>query len=223
MSTGRASGDPGYEILSIDELDRYPGATADAPILLPLRRRVGFRPFGVNCWAAAAPGSHVIERHFEPDGTEELYAVVRGSATFTVGDETFVATAGTLVHVPPGTLREAFADDAETIVLAAGATAGETWEPAPWEDFHIAFAQRRAGDAAAARAAIADVLARHPNQWQGEYNAACFEALEGDADAAFAHLRLALQLGPSEVADYVRGDDDFSALRSDPRWAEFVP
>ena len=47
----------GYEILSIDDLDRFPGATNDAPILLPLRRRVGFRPFGVNCWTAAAVGS----------------------------------------------------------------------------------------------------------------------------------------------------------------------
>jgi hypothetical protein len=164
----------------------------------------------------------VIERHYEHDGVEELYVVVRGSATFTVGDETFGATAGTLVHVPPGTLREALADDGETIVLAVGAKAGEAWEPAPWEDFHVAFATRRAGDVPAARAAVADVLARHPGQWQGEYNAACFEALEGETDAAFAHLQRAIELGPREVAEYARDDADFAALQSDPRWAEVV-
>ena len=214
--------DPGYEILSIDDLDRFPGATDDAPILLPVRRRVGFRPFGVNCWAAPAVGSHVIERHFEQDGVEELYVVVRGRATFTVGDQTFDAPAGTLVHVPPKTLREAFAAEEDTVVLAVGAKAGEAWEPAPWEDFHVAFATRRTGDAAAARAAIAEVLARYPRAWQGQYNAACFEALEGETDAAFAHLQRALELGPPEVREYVRDDDDFAGLRSDPRFTEVV-
>ncbi len=212
----------GYEILSIDDLDRFPGATNDAPILLPLRRRVGFRPFGVNCWTAAAVGSHVIERHFEQDGVEELYVVVRGRATFTVGDETFDARAGTLVHVPPRTLREAFAAEEGTVVLAVGAKSGEAWEPAPWEDFHIAFATRREGDPASARAAIAEVLTRYPNAWQGQYNAACFEALEGETDAAFAHLQRAVALGPPEVREYVRDDDDFAGLRSDPRFMETI-
>jgi hypothetical protein len=215
--------DAGYEILSIDDLDRYPGATDEAPILLPLRRRVGFRPFGVNCWAPSAPGGLVIERHYEHDGDEELYVVVRGHAIFTVAEEIVDAPAGTLVHLPPGTLREATADDENTVVLALGAKRGEAWEPAPWEDFHLAFATRRAGDAPAARAAIADVLARHPDQWQGEYNAACFEALEDQTEAAFAHLRRALELGPAEVTDYVREDDDFAGLHSDPRWHELVP
>jgi hypothetical protein len=214
--------DAGYEILSIDDLDRFPGATDDAPILLPVRRRLGFRPFGVNCWSASAVGSHVIERHFEQDGVEELYVVLRGRATFTVGEETFDAPAGTLVHVPPRTLREAFAAEEGTVVLAAGAKAGEAWEPAPWEDFHVAFATRRAGDPAAARAAIAEVLARYPDAWQGQYNAACFEALEGETDAAFAHLRRAVHLGPPEVRGYVRDDDDFAGLRADPRWDEYV-
>jgi hypothetical protein len=214
--------EPGYEILSIDDLDRFPGASDDAPILLPVRRRVGFRPFGVNCWSAPAVGSHVIERHFEHDGVEELYVVVRGRARFTVGDETFDATTGTLVHVPPGTLREGFAAEEGTVVLAVGAKAGEAWQPAPWEDFHVAFATRRTGDAGAARAAIADVLARYPRAWQGQYNAACFEALEGETDAAFAHLQRALELGPPEVREYALDDDDFAGLRSDARWNEAV-
>ncbi len=211
---------PGYEILSIDELDRYPGAAADAPILLPLRRRIGFRPFGVNCWAAPAADAHVIERHDELDGDEELYVVVRGHATFIVDGASIVAPEGTLVHVPPGTMREAIADDADTVVLALGAKPGEAWEPAPWEDFHVAFALRRTGDADAARDLVKAAVAARPDAWQGRYNAACFEALEGNADAAFAQLEHALALGPPEVRDYALDDSDFAALHADPRWRE---
>ncbi len=212
----------GYVILSIDDLDRYEGATDEAPVLMPLRRRTGFRPFGVNCFSATAAGNHVIERHFERDGDEELYVVLRGAATFTVGEATFGAPVGTLVHVPPGTVREAVADDEYTVVLAVGAKPGEAWEPAAWEDFHIAFASRKSGDAAAARVLISEALGRHPNAWQGQFNAACFEALEGEADAAFEHLRRALELGPADVRDYVREDDDFTGLHADPRWPELA-
>jgi hypothetical protein len=214
--------EPGYEILSIDDLDRYPGATDDAPILLALRRRLGFQPFGVNCWVAAVVGGHVIERHYERDGVEELYVVVRGRAAFTLGEETFDAPPGTLVHATPGTLREAFAVDEGTVVLALGATPGEAYEPSPWEDFHVAFAARRAGDVNAARALVADALARHPDAWQGQYNAACFEALEAETDAAFTHLRRAVELGPADTRDFALGDDDFAGLRDDPRWTELV-
>jgi hypothetical protein len=210
----------GYEILSLDDLDRYPGSNAEAPVLMPLRRRLGFRPFGLNCWAAQAVGKHVIERHYERDGDEELYVVVRGRATFTTGDETFEAPAGTLVHCTPGTLREALAAEEGTLVVAAGAKPGEVFEPSPWEDFAVAFAQARAGDVASARALVADTLARHPGTWQGEYNAACFEALHGDPEQAFAHLVHALRLAPREVGEFGPDDPDLVALHADHRWEE---
>lgn len=206
-----------YEIVSLDDLDRYP-AMSGSPTLLPLRRRVGFRAFGVNAWTAAV-GAHVIERHSERDGDEELYVVVRGRATFTVGDETADAPAGTLVHVPPDTLREALAAEPDTIVLALGAKPGEAYEPKPWEDFHIAFATRRAGGVSEARALILETLERHPETWQGPYNAACFEALEGNADAAFDHLGVAVARAPDEVRKYA-DDEDLASLRDDPRWTE---
>ena len=210
----------GYEILSVDELDRYAPPSEDGPVLVPLRRRLGFRPFGVNFWTSGRVGGHVIERHYERDGDEELYVVVRGRATFTIGDETVDARPGTLFHLPPGTLREAIAEEEDTIVLALGATPGEVWSPAPWEDFAVAFAKRRSGEAAEARVLVEDILARHPGTWQGEYNAACFEALEGDADAAFAHLRHAHELNPEVIAKYARDDEDLASIRDDPRWQE---
>jgi hypothetical protein len=209
----------GYEILSIDELEQYP-STAGTQVLLPLRRRLGFQPFGVNAWLGPEAGDHVIERHRETDGPEELYVVLRGTATFTLDEETFEAPVGTLVHAPPGTLREAIAAEPGTIVLAMGAKPGEAFTPSPWEDFAVAFARQRAGDLEGGRAAMNEALARDPEAWQGAYNAACFEAIAGQTDAALDQLRRAVAAGGDEVRTYAATDVDLDSLRTDPRFRE---
>ena len=71
--------DPGYEILSLDDLDRVPHR-GSGQVLRPLRRRLGFRAFGVNVWSAGAQGDKLIPPHQEDSGHEELYVVVRGRA-----------------------------------------------------------------------------------------------------------------------------------------------
>jgi hypothetical protein len=211
--------DDGYVVLSLDALDHLTSTHGELT-LLPLRRTIGFRPFGVNAWLGARTGDQVIERHREVDGDEELYVVVRGCATFTLGDETFDAPAGTLVHAPPGTLREAIAAADDTVVLAIGAKPGKVWQPAAWEDFFVAFAQRAAGRVDEARALVEETLARHPGTWQGPFNAACFEALEGNDDAAFAQLRVAYERAPARLTKVAADDDDLARLHSDPRWRE---
>jgi len=213
--------DRGYEILSIDDLDRYP-TTQGSQILRPLRRRIGFRPFGVNVWVGEAVGDHVIEPHREPEGTEELYVVVRGLARFTVGEEAHEAPAGTLVHVPPGMFREATAQEAGTTVLAMGGKEGEAFQPGAWEDFFVAYAELRGGDPQRGRAAMQEALERQPDEWQGPYNAACFEALAGEADAALDHLRRAVELNRREVERYAPDDTDLDSIREDPRYAELL-
>lgn len=210
----------GYEVLSLDDLDRLPSMDGELT-LLPLRRTIGFRPFGVNAWLGADAGDQVIERHREQQsGDEELYVVVRGRATFTLGDETFDAPPGTLVHAPAGTLREAIAADPDTIVLAMGAKPGKAFQPSAWEDFYVAFAHRAAGRIDEARAIIADTLARNPGTWQGPFNVACFEALEGNDDAAFEQLRIAYGRAPALIAKYAPDDGVLARLKSDPRWQE---
>jgi hypothetical protein len=209
----------GYEVLSLDDLDRLKSTDGELT-LLPLRRTIGFQPFGVNAWLGASAGDQVIERHREQGGDEELYVVVRGRATFTLGEETFDAPPGTLVHAPPGTLREAIAADDDTVVLAVGATPGKAFRPSPWEDFYVAFAHRAAGRVEEARALVADTLARNPGTWQGPFNAACFEALEGNADAAFEQLRTAYDRAPAIIAKHAPEDGDLARLHSDPRWQE---
>jgi hypothetical protein len=206
----------GYEILSVDDLDRYQ-ISDGAPVMLPLQRRVGFEPFGVNCWTAAEKGGELIERHAEREGEEELYVVLRGCAGFVVDGEAFDAPAGSLVYVPPRTVREATGDP-ETVVLAMGAKPGEAWQPALWVEFAVAFSLQRDGHEPEARALVAQILTRSPGTWEGYYNAACFEARAGDGEAALALLERAAAIEPRLIAKYAAGDDDFAALRTNPRF-----
>jgi len=215
------SEDAGYEILSIDDLDRYT-TTQGSQVLRPLRRRIGFRPFGINVWVGEAVGDHVIEPHREPEGTEELYVVVRGLARFTLVEETFDAPVATLVHVPPATFREATAQEAGTTVLAMGAKEGEAFMPSAWEDFFVAYADLREGDVEHGRAVLQEALARQPDAWQGAYNAACFEALAGEREAALDYLQRAVELDRREVRQYAPDDADLESIRDDPRYAELL-
>jgi quercetin dioxygenase-like cupin family protein len=215
------SGAAGYEILSIDDLARY-STTQGSQVLRPLRRRIGFRPFGVNVWVGESPGDHVIEPHREADGAEELYVVVRGLARFTIVEQTFDAPAGTLVHVPPATFREATAQEAGTTVLAMGAKEGEAFTPGAWEDFFVAYAALRNGDAEQGRVAMREALDREPEAWQGQFNAACFEALAGETDAALEYLQRAVELDRQEVRRYAPEDSDLDSIRDDPRYTELL-
>ena len=209
-----------YQVVSLDELERYPAMTG-APVLMPLRRRLSVRAFGINCWTAPV-GAPVIERHSEPDGDDEVYLVIRGGVRFTIGEEAFDAGPSTFVHVPPDTPREAVATEPETLVLAIGAKPGEPFEPKSWEDFQIAFAEAQARGDDEARALLAERLARDPDAWQPAYNAACFEAFAGNADAAFEQLERALALGPPRVRKLAAESGDFVPLHSDPRWRQVV-
>jgi quercetin dioxygenase-like cupin family protein len=209
-----------YAVVVLDELERYP-AMSGAPVLMPLRRRLEVSAFGINCWTAPV-GAPVIERHSEPDGDEEVYLVVRGGVRFTVDDDTFEAGPATLVFVRPNTLREAIALESETLVLVVGAKPGEAFEPKSWEDFQIAFAEAYARGEDEARALLGAMLIREPDAWQPAYNAASFEALTGNADAAFEHLARALALGPPRVRQLAASGQDFAGLRSDPRWEQLI-
>ena len=114
----------GYEILTLDEVET---ASHRGSMLIPVRHVLGFRPAGVNAWKADA-GGQLIPPHEEDSGNEELYAVVRGRARFTVGEEEAEAPAGTLVFVPPEVFRTALAMDDGTIVFVVGGTVGEAFD-----------------------------------------------------------------------------------------------
>jgi hypothetical protein len=211
----------GYEIISLDDLDRVP-YRGSGEVLRPLGKRLGFRPFGVNVWSADAAGDKLIPPHEEDSGHEELYVVVRGTARFTVADGTFDAPAGTLVHVKSGTFRVATAVEAATSILVAGAKEGQAFAPGGWEDVHVAFALLDAGNAAAGRAIMQEANAPDEYLWGKHYNLACYEAMAGETDAAFEELRTAIELNRDEVMKLVPHDTDLDPLRGDPRFEELA-
>ena len=212
----------GYEILSLDDLDRAP-YRGSGETLRPLRRALGFRAFGVNVWSADAAGDKLIPPHEEDSGNEELYVVVRGTAHFTLGEETFAAPVGTLVHATAGVFRTATAAEADTVILVAGATPGEAFVAHEWEAVHIAFAKLDAGDAAGGRAVMEATLELDDELWGRNYNVACYLALAGEHDAAFDRLRTAIELDRDQVLKWLAHDTDLDPLRDDPRFAELTP
>ena len=213
--------DHGYEILSLDDLDRVP-YRGSGEVLRPLRKQLGFRPFGVNVWSAEEAGDKLIPPHEEDSGHEELYVVVRGTARFTVADETFDAPAGTLVHVKSGTFRVATAAEAATSILVAGAKEGEAFAPGGWEDVHVAFALLDAGNAVEGRAIMQEATAPDEYLWGKHYNLACYEAMAGETDAAFEELRTAIELNRDQVMKLLPHDTDLDPLRDDPRFEELA-
>ena len=74
-----------YEVATIDDLDKVP-VLQGALTWRPVRRRFGIEAFGVNVFSAERAGELVIEDHYEREGPEELYVVLRGRAAFTLGD-----------------------------------------------------------------------------------------------------------------------------------------
>src|SRR3954468_19957437 len=100
--------DKGYDVAHIDELEELP-INGGEFVWRPVRRRFGISAFGTNAYTAEKAGQRVIEEHRESDGHEEMYVVVRGRATFTLGDDEVDAPAGTIVYARPGTKRGAVA------------------------------------------------------------------------------------------------------------------
>jgi tetratricopeptide (TPR) repeat protein len=209
----------GYTILTLDEIEAAPHRGSS---LIPVRHTLGFQPAGVNAWIADKSGQ-LMPPHEEDSGNEELYAVVRGRATFTVGEETADAPAGTLVFVPPEVFRTAVAEEDGTIVFAVGGTIGEAFNAGGWDSFALAVAYGETGRLDEARAIMKQLIAEKPDYWATHYNAGCFEAQAGNADAALEHLRRAKELdADGHSAEYFHGDTDLDPLRDDPRFQELL-
>ena len=201
----------GYEIAHIDELEALP-INGGEFTWRPVRRRFGITAFGTNVYTADK-GGRVIEEHRERYNHEEMYVVLRGSATFTLDEEHIAAPAGTLVFIRPGTLRTAFADEDGTAILAVGAKAGVVFEPSPWEDVFAAYSYAENGDLDKGRAIVREAIAKLPDASQGYYNAACMEARFGDPDEAIALLERSFEVGGDEPRKIAATDTDFDSIR----------
>jgi mannose-6-phosphate isomerase-like protein (cupin superfamily) len=205
----------GYEIAHVDELDTMPVNNGEF-VWRPVRRRFGISAFGTNAYSAEKAGQRVVEEHFERDGHEEMYVVLRGRATFTLGDDELDAGPGTLVFARPGTRRGAIAAEDNTFILAVGAKPGVVFEPSLWEDVYAAYSYAEQGDLERGRALVQEAIDRSPDAWQGYYNSACIEARFGDPHAAISQLKRSLELDAEATKKAAEGDSDLDSIRGRP-------
>ena len=210
-------------VARLDEVDAIEVAGG---LFRPLRRALGVRAFGVNAYTARAAGDQLIERHDETGSgsgrQEEMYVVLSGRATFTVGDDEIDAPAGTVVFVPdPETMRSAVATEPDTTALVVGGPADRPLHVSPFEYWFVAEEPNRRGDYRRAIEIASEGLEEWPDHPRIHYHLACYHALAGDRDEALAHLESACK-GDSRLAEWAREDEDFDSIRDDARFKAAV-
>ena len=205
---------PNWRVARLDDIERR-GRD------IPVREGLGIHAFGINAYTPGEDGTLVNDHDETSTGQEELYDVLDGHATFEIDGETIDAPPGTFVSVGPEVRRKA---TGEGTVLAIGATPGEAYRAVDWGEawpFHqesmTAYGEQRYADAVEA---VRSGLERMPDHAGLHYNYACFATLAGDTgDETFAHLRRSVELFPRFREDAPR-DDDFAAVRDDPRFEQ---
>ena len=188
---------------------------------IPVRERLGIHAFGINAYTPGEDATLINEHDEAGSGQEELYLVLDGNATFEIDGETVEAPAGTFLSVGPEARRKATGDGT---VLVVGATPGQAYQGIDWGDawpLHsesmTAYGEQRYADA---QEAVRRALEQMPDHAGLQYNYACFATLAGDTgDDTFAHLRRSVELRP-QFRDDARRDDDFAAVRDDPRFEQ---
>jgi mannose-6-phosphate isomerase-like protein (cupin superfamily) len=205
---------PRWQVARLDDIERR-GRD------IPVREHLGIHSFGINAFTPREDGT-LINEHDEADTRqEELYIVLDGSATFEIDGETLEAPAGTFVYVAPEVKRKA---TGKGTVLALGATPGEAYHAMDWGEawpFHhasmAAYGEKRYGDALTE---VRNGLERMPDHPGLNYNYACFATLSGETgDETFGRLKRSVELFPP-FREQARHDDDFAAVRGDPRFDE---
>jgi tetratricopeptide (TPR) repeat protein len=218
-----------FTVLSIPEaVDRAREEADEAPerTYVQVRRDLDIGSFGVNAISADGGKELVAERSavgYARDGHEELFLVLSGSAAFTVDDATLDAPAGTAVFVRDvDAKRAARAKEDGTTLLVVGGRRGEAWRPTPGEAMQEFFPLYEAKDYEGALRVAEQVLEEYPGNGLAHFNIACMHSLLGHVDEAFEHLGEALVAAPPLIEN-AQTDEDFAAIREDPRFAELVP
>ncbi|MHB8470725.1 MAG: hypothetical protein ACYDCH_13380 [Gaiellaceae bacterium] len=104
-----------YKATQLDDI-----AAEKWPYWAPVRHHFDIQAFGADAWRGG-PGDEVVEKHSEGEsGQEELYLVLGGRATFTIG-----------------AARVAFAVDPNTGALSIGAKAGEAYAAGGWDTGYL--------------------------------------------------------------------------------------
>ena len=117
-------------VKTIEEIPPYQGPNA----IPGMRFRPAGRQLGVTAWGMSVieidPGCEKYPEHdHQKDGQEEVYVVLRGSATLRAGGHEQTLQAGALVRVPPTLKRKFIPGPGGVTILALGATPGKAYEP----------------------------------------------------------------------------------------------
>jgi tetratricopeptide (TPR) repeat protein len=212
-----------FQVARLDELT--PQGGVEGSDWFRLRRDLDVGAFGVNAYGADA-GKRVIEEHDEL-GTaagkhEELYIVLRGTATFELGGDTIAAAKGACLFIRDASIRRgAIADEDGTVVLVVGGTPGEAYSVSPWEAAGDAYPHWEKGDHAKAVEILRSVVDEHPDAGIVLYNLACAEVLAGEPETALEHLRRAIEL-EERFRESARTDEDFDAVRDRAEFRELL-
>jgi mannose-6-phosphate isomerase-like protein (cupin superfamily) len=134
-----------FVAIHVDAVPAGPDRGTGIGELKPVRRHFGIDAFGANARVAREAGEVLVMPHDEraggpwgTEGHEELYAVLRGHATFTLDGQEVDAPAGTLLFVrDPAVERSAVAAEPDTAILAVGGPPGAAFRVAPWEQRDI--------------------------------------------------------------------------------------
>ena len=205
---------PKWQIARLDEIGQR-GRN------IPVREHLGIHAFGVNAFRPGEDGTLINEHDESGSGQEELYMVLDGAATFEIDGEKVDAPAGTFLYVRPEARRKATGDGT---VIAVGATTGEAYQAIDWGEAWpfqsasmSAYGEQRYADALAE---VRSGLERVPDHPGLHYNYACFATLAGETgDETFVHLHRSVELFPPFRRQALT-DDDFAAVRDDPRFEE---
>jgi hypothetical protein len=201
-----------YAVARLEEIEEL---TDGREPFRPVRHHFGITSLGVNAWTAPEVGDRIINEHDEsgPDSDEEL--VVRGRAMFELDGDRVAAPTGTLIFVPRGVKRTAFAEEPETTVIALGGTPGKAYEPDGWEIWAPLTPLYEAGEYAEAADRGRQLVEAHPQYPGLPYNLACCESLAGWTGDAVDHLRLAIDRS-EQCRSYAKDDSDFDPIRDEP-------
>jgi quercetin dioxygenase-like cupin family protein len=100
--------------------------------IIRVRGGLGITSFGMNLIRLLPDNDlHPEHNHTEdlPDGQEEVYIVLEGSATLRAGDEEHHLEPGVIARIGPAEKRKLVTGDEPATVLALGATPGRAYQP----------------------------------------------------------------------------------------------
>ena len=113
--------------------------------------------------------------------------------------------------------REAVAVEDGTTAFVIGGPPSNAFPVSPWEYYFGAAPAREREDWDEAIRIVSEGLEAHPGHPNVHYELACLYALAGERDEALDHLERAVA-GDPRTARWAQTDEDFDAIRDDPRF-----